>query len=113
MKPYGNDDGKTPELYLAKARTLSAPVPLDSVPVPSDPAANARFFGQFGSLVERAAEALETRPRPGYLKKTSATKDFVSVAEPSGLETLTQSMDSKAAPANDGLDDEFEPGVGA
>lgn len=62
FRPYGGDPSD--DSFLAKARTMSAAVPMDAVPTPSDPRAVTRFHATTSNAVSHALEPLAGDPEP-------------------------------------------------
>ena len=60
LKPYGADPSAGS--FLAKARTMSAAVPRNAVPTPSDPKAVSRFHATISRAVAHALEVLPDGP---------------------------------------------------
>ena len=106
LKPYGADPSAGS--FLAKARTMSAAVPRNAVPTPSDPKAVSRFHATISRAVSNALEIIPGGPGPAVSRDAGIDND-------AGRAKMTPSG-PEAAGDKDGvfreLQDRVEPEVG-
>lgn len=106
LKPYGADPSAGS--FLAKARTMSAAVPRNAVPTPSDPRAVSRFHATISRAVSHALEILPGGPGPGISREAGIDNDAGRPQKaPSGPEAAGNSDGVFR-----GLPDRVEPEVG-
>ena len=76
MKEFSSVTQTDPDVFLAKARTLSTPLPKDAVPTPSDRDAHTRYYGKFQAAVEKVADAIPEGPA---LKWDKVSRDLRAI----------------------------------
>ena len=90
LKPYGANPSA--DRFLAKARTMSAAVPRNAVPTPSDPKAVSRFHATISNAVSHALEILPGGPGPGISRHVGVDNDAGPAKRtPSGPEVADSS----------------------
>lgn len=90
LKPYGADPSAGS--FLAKARTMSAAVPRNAVPTPSDPKAVSRFHATISRAVSHALEILPGGHGPGISRDVGIDNDAGPAKRtPSGPEVADNS----------------------
>lgn len=62
LREYSSGNEAAPDVFLSKARALSAPLPKAAVPTPSDRDAHARYYADFQAAVEMVADAVPESP---------------------------------------------------
>ena len=106
LKPYGADPSAG--CFLAKARTMSAAVPRNAVPTPSDPRAVSRFHATISRAVSHALEILPGGPGPGISREAGIDND---AGHPQKTRSGPEIADNSDGVFR-GLPDRVEPEVG-
>lgn len=106
LKPYRNDESQTGDLFVAKVRALSRPLPPFAIPSVSDPDANNRYGRGFEMIAAQAAAALPT--------ELDKIDEAHRLQNSNYLSSRNRLLDSQrpSAPANEGFNaaaDEAEP----
>ncbi len=83
LRPYADGGG---ERFLAKSRALTAALPVNAVPTPSDPEANMRYHDEILETVSRFAESLPESPSAERVKNAAKARRDASNPSQSGVE---------------------------
>ena len=106
MKPYGGDPSAG--RFLARSRTMSAAVPRDAVPTPSDPKAVSRYHSSIYGAVRKAIELLPDGPSRSAAPKIGIDNN----AEPADKRPTGIEGPEKASDYFGSLADKAEPESG-
>ena len=82
LKPYTSSEG---ELYLAKSRPLTVPLPRDAIPTPSDPSAHTRYYASIYGAVTKLADYLPDNPSNQFESLTTKAKIKASIDQDTNI----------------------------